>query len=112
RLSRVAREAAKQCESARWPHIEGPIGLSDAWREPGMHRFFLDLEGEPFPSRLERGAVRILVGPEGGWSPAERTEAAVKGWTLVRLPAGKLRAETAAVAAMVLARAALELGKR
>jgi 16S rRNA (uracil1498-N3)-methyltransferase len=111
RLGRVAQEAAKQCESARWPRIEGPLALEDAWRQPAAHRLFLDLEGEAFPAVLAPGAVAILVGPEGGWSSAERTAAAVRGWKLVRLPAGKLRAETAAVAALVLARSAVEQGR-
>jgi hypothetical protein len=32
----------------------------------------------------------------------------VRGWRLASLPAGRLRAETAAIAALVLARAAIE----
>jgi 16S rRNA (uracil1498-N3)-methyltransferase len=111
RLGRVAQEAAKQCESARWPRIEGPLALEDVWRQPAAHRLFLDLEGETFPAVLAPGAVAILVGPEGGWTSAERGEAVAGGWRILRLPAGKLRAETAAVAALVLARAALERGK-
>jgi 16S rRNA (uracil1498-N3)-methyltransferase len=111
RLGRVAREAAKQCESARWPRIEGPVALEDVWREPAAHRFLLDLEGESFPEALAPGALAILVGPEGGWTAAERGGAVASGWRVLRLPAGKLRAETAAVAALVLARAALERGR-
>ncbi|HYV40703.1 MAG TPA: RsmE family RNA methyltransferase, partial [Thermoanaerobaculia bacterium] len=112
RLDRVAREAAKQCESARWPRIEGPLPLERALSErPASHRLFLDTEGEVFPSKLSARAVTLLVGPEGGWTPAERETAGVQGWSLVALPAGNLRAETAAIAALVLARAALARGK-
>jgi 16S rRNA (uracil1498-N3)-methyltransferase len=108
RLERVAREAAKQCETARWPSISGPIPFAAALSEdPASQRLFLDAEGEPFPSALSARPVILLVGPEGGWTDAERGAARAQGWTLAALPAGKLRAETAAVAAIVLARAAL-----
>jgi 16S rRNA (uracil1498-N3)-methyltransferase len=112
RLDRVAREAAKQCEAARWPRIEGPLPLERALSErPAAHRLFLDKEGEIFPSELSARAVALLVGPEGGWTPAERETAGVQGWSLVALPAGNLRAETAAIAALVLTRAGLARGK-
>jgi len=113
RLDRVAREAAKQCEAARWPRIEGPLPLERALSErPASHRLFLDTEGEVFPSELSARAVTLLVGPEGGWTPAERETASLQGWSLVALPAGNLRAETAAVCALILARAALAAGRR
>jgi 16S rRNA (uracil1498-N3)-methyltransferase len=108
RLRRVVREAAKQCESSRWPAVSGPVPLEEALEEPALHRLFLDLTGGPFPGWLESGAVALLVGPEGGWTSAETTAARERGWHCVGLPAGKLRAETAAIAAMVLTRAALE----
>lgn len=112
RLERVAREAAKQCEAARWPRIEGPRTLAeaiDAERAPLC--LFLDPEGEPLPAGLEASEVCLAVGPEGGWNAAERQAARERGWSIVRLPAGVLRAETAAVAGLVLVRAALERGK-
>jgi len=107
RLRRVVQEAAKQSESARWPEIHGPISLAEAWEAPAAHRLFLDIPGEPYPSLLPPGSMRILVGPEGGWTEAERAAARERGWRATQLPAGKLRAETAAIAAVVLARAAL-----
>jgi 16S rRNA (uracil1498-N3)-methyltransferase len=106
RLARVVREAAKQCERARWPDVEGPVSLSDALLERARHRFFLDLDGEPFPSVLSPDSSALLVGPEGGWSEMERSAAEEAGWAPARLPAGKLRAETAVIAALVLLRAA------
>jgi 16S rRNA (uracil1498-N3)-methyltransferase len=108
RLVRVVREAAKQCEASRWPAVSGPVPLEEALEEPALHRLFLDATGGPFPLRLESGAVALLVGPEGGWTTAETTAARESGWYCVGLPAGKLRAETAAIAAMVLTRAALK----
>ncbi len=108
RLERVAREAAKQCEAARWPVFSGPISFAAALAaDPASHRLILDARGEPFPTVLSARPVALLVGPEGGWTDAELDEARADGWTAAALPAGKLRAETAAVAALVLARAAL-----
>lgn len=112
RLERVSREAAKQCEAARWPSVSGPVPFEAALGErPSSHRFLLDADGEAFPGSLPAEPVVLLVGPEGGWTPAERAAARDRGWSVVALPAGKLRAETAAVAALVLARAALAAGK-
>jgi 16S rRNA (uracil1498-N3)-methyltransferase len=107
RLRRVVREAAKQCESARWPDVDGPIPIDEVWGAFDGHRLFFDFVGEPFPSRLTREPVALLIGPEGGWTEAEQRAAHQAGWRATSLPAGKLRAETAAVAAMVLVRAAL-----
>jgi 16S rRNA (uracil1498-N3)-methyltransferase len=113
RLERVAREAAKQCESPRWPRMDGPLPLDRALAErPGSLRLFLDPAGEAFPAEASARAVSLLVGPEGGWTAAERDEALARGWSLVALPAGKLRAETAAIAALVLARAALSVKRK
>ncbi len=109
RLERVAREAAKQCESPRWPRIAGPIPLDRALSErPASHRLLFDREGEAFPSRASGRELTLLVGPEGGWTEPEREAARKAGWSVVALPAGTLRAETAAVAALVLARALLQ----
>ena len=109
RLARVVREAAKQARAARWPEVAGPVALSAALRaEPrGATRLILDPSGEPFPATLSRAPLALLVGPEGGWTEAELDAALAEGWVAVSLAAGKLRAETAAVAALALARSAL-----
>jgi 16S rRNA (uracil1498-N3)-methyltransferase len=108
RLARVVREAAKQAEAARWPAIAGPVALAAALRdERASTRLFLDLGGEPFPSRLPAAPTALLVGPEGGWTDGELAAALAAGWVATSLAAGKLRAETAAVAALTLARTAL-----
>ena len=108
RLERVARAAAKQSDAACWPGIAGPVPFAAALAEdPASHRIFLDAAGEGFPRELSVRPVALLVGPEGGWTDAERDAARAAGWLPAALPAGKLRAETAAIAALVLARAAL-----
>jgi 16S rRNA (uracil1498-N3)-methyltransferase len=107
RLERVVREAAKQCDRSDWPRIEGPIPFGDAVRAERSTRLVLDPAGEPFPATLPPGPTALLVGPEGGWTEAELEAAIAEGWAAVSLAAGKLRAETAAVAALTLARTAL-----
>jgi len=111
RLTRVVREAAKQAERTRWPEISGPLTLSRALlEEPSPTRIFLDLEGAAFPGSLPRSPAALLIGPEGGWTRAESEAARAAGWQPVALPAGKLRTETAAIAALILLRAAREAG--
>jgi 16S rRNA (uracil1498-N3)-methyltransferase len=108
RLSRVVREAAKQSERARWPAITGPVTLSEVLAtEDSGNRLILDLSGEAFPAQLPKEPTVLLVGPEGGWSDAELAAALAAGWVASSLAAGKLRAETAAIAALTLARTAL-----
>lgn len=113
RLDRVARESSKQCGRPDWPAIAGPLDLSGALEaESARHRLFLDLAGDPFPRRIAPGPAALLVGPEGGWTDREREKAIRTGWKVVALPAGHLRAETAAVAALVLLRFAWDSGIR
>lgn len=113
RLERVARESAKQCERADWPRIAGPLPLARVLEgESSVHRLFFDLSGAPFPDRVSAEPSAIVIGPEGGWTDSERDAASSRRWRVVRLPAGKLRAETAAIAALVLFRAAIEGGRR
>ena len=107
RLERIVREAAKQCDRSDWPRIAGPVAFADAIRGERGTRLVLDPGGEPFPATLPEGPTALLVGPEGGWTEGELGRAIAEGWATVSLAAGKLRAETAAVAAVTLARAAL-----
>jgi 16S rRNA (uracil1498-N3)-methyltransferase len=113
RLDRVARESSKQCGRPDWPAISGPVDLPGVLEsERSRHRLFLDFEGDRFPRRMVAAAAALLVGPEGGWTDDERERAVRHGWKVVALPAGLLRAETAAVAALVLLRFACEAAPR
>jgi 16S rRNA (uracil1498-N3)-methyltransferase len=108
RLERVARAAAKQCGAPRCPEIVGPLPMSDALQqETARHRFLLDPEGQPFPAALASAPAALAVGPEGGWTRPEVEVARDLGWNPTSLPAGRLRAETAVIAGLVLLRAAL-----
>jgi 16S rRNA (uracil1498-N3)-methyltransferase len=108
RLERVAAAAVEQCHRSRLPEITGPHAWSDLGRlaAGAARRWVLDTAaatgwGEPAGS-----TGVLLVGPEGGWSPAERRELLDSGWRPVGLGPRVLRAETAAVvgAAMLVLR--------
>lgn len=104
RLERVAREAAKQSGQSNVPALSGPVAFAEAASAAATHAgaIFLDASGAPFPGSLE-GPVALWIGPEGGWSRDEAAAARAAGWFPARLPGAVLRAETAAVAALVLA---------
>ena len=50
----------------------------------------------------EAGSAALLIGPEGGWTEAERARALETLWTAVSLGPHILRAETAALAGLAL----------
>jgi 16S rRNA (uracil1498-N3)-methyltransferase len=109
RLERIARESSKQCGRADWPTISGPIDLERVLEEERCaHRLLFDADGTRFPLRLAAAPSALLVGPEGGWTDPEKTEASKRGWEIVALPVGTLRAETAAIAALTLFHSAVE----
>lgn len=97
RLQKVAREAAMQSRRVWLPRLEEVAPVADLLAprtDVGATRPVLaDIDGEA-PSLA---APFVLVGPEGGWTDAERGAAA-----RVRLGDGVFRAETAAIAAGVL----------
>ena len=114
RLAANAIEAAEQCGILSLPRIEPPTSLEAALAEWNSSRrlVFCDEDaahGEPAaPLRdIARGTpLAVLVGPEGGFDPNERSALlALPG--VVRLSLGPriLRADTAAVAALALVQA-------
>jgi 16S rRNA (uracil1498-N3)-methyltransferase len=92
RLRRVAREAGVQARLAFLPDVMELTDFDGVATLPGVAR--CDRGGGP-PS-LEH--PNLLVGPEGGWSDAERDHAL----PVVGLGPTVLRAETAAIAAGAL----------
>ncbi len=92
RLRKVARQALMQSRLCWLPEIEGVWEFSQVAQAPGAA--LADPDGTPpsldFPT--------LLVGPEGGWSPAEQAF----GLERVALGPAVLRSESAAVAAGVL----------
>ena len=76
---------------------------------PAGTRLLLDAGGEPALRASFAAPVTIAVGPEGGLEPEERDALVAAGFRPVALGGTTLRFETAAVAALAVARAALDL---
>ncbi|MXQ09297.1 16S rRNA (uracil(1498)-N(3))-methyltransferase [Alphaproteobacteria bacterium GH1-50] len=112
RLQAHAVEAAEQCGGTYVPEVTDLVPLSrmlDDW-PAGRRLLFCDeaLAGEVRDLPAERGPWAILIGPEGGFSDAERARLrGMDGAHAISLGPRILRADTAAVAAMTLWQSAL-----
>jgi 16S rRNA (uracil1498-N3)-methyltransferase len=77
------------------------VTFAQALSTRGACRYFLDESGGA-PLARKGAEVLLMVGPEGGWTDAERECARQAGWTRISLGPAILRAETAAIAAMAV----------
>jgi 16S rRNA (uracil1498-N3)-methyltransferase len=104
RLRAHAIEAAEQCERTALPELAEPQKLDQvlrAWPE-GRTLFFADEAGGELFAPVP-GPAAILIGPEGGFTEAERTAVrALPQARPVSLGPRILRADTAAIAALSL----------
>ena len=117
RMEANAIEAAEQCGILSIPAIDEPATLTallDGWESEGGRRIIFCDEGEDGSdpamtlAGLTPGPLAVLVGPEGGFSAAERER--LRGLplvTVISLGPRILRADTAAVAALTLVQATL-----
>jgi 16S rRNA (uracil1498-N3)-methyltransferase len=108
RLESVARQAAMQSRRAFVPSVAGPWSLRRAVEGgPDAGDVVVLWEGATVPLadalRAEAAGIRLIVGPEGGFSEREAKDAAAAGAVLASLGEGILRTETAALAATVVA---------
>lgn len=121
RFSRLATESAKQCGRAHLMTIESPVPISRFLSAADHDRRLIadealagDASGfasgggggvQDLLSDL-RGVKRlaILIGPEGGWTAEEKNAAQSAGFSAIRLGPHVLRVETAALAAVAIAR--------
>ncbi len=122
RLEKIAMEAAEQTERMDVPLVEDALPLMQAVAAlpEGTPLIFCDEAGDDPDARwggeagrarpmlsvlneLDTGSGAVLVGPEGGFSPAERDALRAHAGVLpVTLGPRILRAETAVVAALAL----------
>ena len=109
-------EAAEQCGVLRLPVVHEPLKLASAVQAwPADRSFFFADEAAAVESPLrafeglERGApMAVIVGPEGGFSDAERRLIrAMPNARTVSLGPRIMRADTAAVALLALVNAAV-----
>jgi 16S rRNA (uracil1498-N3)-methyltransferase len=109
RWHRIAVASTKQCGRATLATVDPPMTLAD-WlaHAPELRMILVEpsacsaaplsldfLFDRPLPS-----TATLLVGPEGGWEPAELTAAVGAGFVPVRLGRRTLRADAAPLAAL------------
>lgn len=101
----VAISAAEQCGRARVPEIL-PVMTVTQWLEHSQNcdlRLVLHHRTEKSLASLAKpGSVALMIGPEGGLSAEEITQAENSGFLPVALGPRVLRTETAPVAALAL----------
>lgn len=99
-------EAAEQCERTALPQLDQPAKLDALLRAwpAGRELLFADESGgEPLAAAARAGPAAILIGPEGGFTEAERAAvAALPQARAVSLGPRILRADTAAIAAVAI----------
>jgi 16S rRNA (uracil1498-N3)-methyltransferase len=101
RWRKIARESSQQSRRVAAPVVDEAIriaGLPVSGRRLRLEeRPGCGLLLEVLPKGTE--PVALLIGPEGGWTDAEREKLESAGWVAVSLGAAILRAETAAIVA-------------
>ncbi|MFS8821305.1 16S rRNA (uracil(1498)-N(3))-methyltransferase [Synechococcus sp. W60.2] len=109
RWQKIVQEAAEQCERLRWPQVDPPTPWTSWLAELKADWWGIAVARENAPLLLqalpklrlsERDPVlAVAIGPEGGWTEAERRQAEAHGGVPVSLGTTILRSTTAAVAA-------------
>jgi 16S rRNA (uracil1498-N3)-methyltransferase len=104
----TAREAAKQSRRAWIPEVTGPEAMPSIARRvaAASRAILLDPEAPAALSCLslpEQGEIVVIVGPEGGVSPAEAEAAISAGAVTARLGPTVLRSSSAGAVAAALA---------
>ena len=113
RWRRIAREASEQSRRLSPPEIAAPMKLADALTAGSALRLVLaEIEREAALIEVLRShpgieSLTLAIGPEGGWTPEELQSFATSQWIPVSLGDTILRAETAAIAALAIARGEL-----
>jgi len=106
----TAREAAKQSRRAWIPEVTGPEVMPAIERRIAAAdlAILLDPDAPTAMSCLrlpDHGEIMVIVGPEGGVSPAEKNSATGAGAVTARLGPTVLRSSSAGAAAAALAMA-------
>lgn len=106
RWRRIGREASQQSRRVELPRFADSVRLAAALRDaPGARIVLEERPGAPALAAYlpaPAGDVSVFLGPEGGWTDAEREAFAGAGVAPVSLGPSILRAETAAIAALTV----------
>lgn len=111
RWRRISESAARQSLRRSVPEVGLPVSFREALETAEGARIVLYNSPELPPlEAVVSSPASLFVGPEGGWSEGEVGLARERGAILARIGPYRLRSETAGIAAVVRARAALEAG--
>lgn len=123
RWLRIAQGAAQQCRRPDVPQLRGPLPLAVALAEPvpadppALSLLLYEGPAPPLHAALSGpgcapplATVRLLIGPEGGFTDAEVAAATAAGFVPASLGPRILRAETAVVAALAVLQYTLDAG--
>lgn len=111
RWRRIAREASEQSRRVVLPEIADPIKLVAGLDCAAELRIVLAESerevhlSEILDARADAQSLALAIGPEGGWAAEELVLFDQSGWIAASLGETILRAETAAIAALAIARA-------
>ncbi len=111
RLNKIIKEAIEQSGRGDTVTLQQPVKLFSFNKDP-QDVFVFDMTGQPITSmgnlleitnkKDQSKEISILIGPEGGWSPAEISWFTEKKFKIISFNTPVLRAETAAVSALAL----------
>ena len=101
----ILASAAEQCGRNRLPHLAEPAAFGNWITQQDLHRrILLSPRGSEPLSRWARHhppqAVTLIIGPEGGFAPAEEEIAVAHGALCLTVGERVLRTETAGLAAI------------
>ena len=99
RWEKIVMEAVKQSGRAAIPAVEPPAAFEEAIGRAGVKVLF-DADRPPSQLPPSLDSVTLFIGPEGGWSEDELALAARTDCIFQNLGPRRLRAETAALAAI------------
>jgi 16S rRNA (uracil1498-N3)-methyltransferase len=107
KLRRLALETLKQCGAAWATEVGDPLTIDQLIESaPDGTRWLATADGAPAPTALVAEPVTVVVGPEGGLTPAEIDRLRPAGYHPIALGRFTLRFETAALAAAAAVAAA------
>jgi len=107
RWQRQAQESLKSCQRLYLPEISSVQDFSGVLAGPEEAKFLCYEEKRSGGLRSDLGrarpaGVRVLIGPEGGFTPEEVKQAKEAGFRIMSLGPRRLRVETAALAALAI----------
>ncbi|MEM8612145.1 MAG: 16S rRNA (uracil(1498)-N(3))-methyltransferase [Cyanobacteria bacterium P01_H01_bin.105] len=113
RWQRIAQEASEQCERSYVPTVVSPMGFADWIKSepvPAGNYFCVARVNAPgllpcvqaFLTDFPQQSIRVVIGPEGGWTSEEIAVAIAQGYQETSLGSGILRATTASLTALAI----------